>query len=673
MSPSPIASIHRASVAAAEHLVDLVRRLCAAGPGEQVLELYAGVGLLSAALAADGARVTAVEASAAACRDARANTAGLDARSCAPTPGPSASIAGPVDAVLDPPRRGVGASILSWVAELAPTRVIYVSCDPATFARDARVLADRGFALVEVVGVDQFTHTGQVELVAAFRRHGAAAGSWQPKVNAAAHARAAARLASALLVAACTTALATPARAASQPQALDIPPPPPPLAASEPPAVPSREFVRQLERLQGFPQTSPDGRVGLAVIDGAGQRLAEQNPDTAMLPASTLKLVTAAAALRLLGPQHRFVTRVYATTPPDDAGVIDGDLVLVGGGDPVLATPRFIRQVNSERPATPLSDLAKAVARAGITRVTGRVVGDPSILADEPLAKGWTDGYLTSMNTTRSSGLTVDAGVRLFSRSGVLYGEPAKDPAIRAAGQLHELLDARDVKVERTPASRRTHRPAGVEIARVYSPPLATLLTYTLQNSDNHLADGIFRMLGAAAGDPTWAGSARAARLALSDIGADWERIRLADGSGLSRHNRLTADATVRLLHTMAGGPLRADWLDMQATAGESGTMRRRLAQTQAKGRVHAKTGTLRDVRSLAGTVPDPDGRDHHFAVFANDLEAFDDIAASRRLGDVLALALVVEQDGCLGPTPIPEPRAPRPPEAVICGTSNRD
>lgn len=486
------------------------------------------------------------------------------------------------------------------------------------------------------------------------------------------HARAPVRLAGAVLIAVCAAAMAAPARATSQ-TPLDVPPPPPSLAASEPPAAPSGALVSQLERLQRFPQTSPDGTVGLAVIDGTGQRVAEQNPGTPMLPASTLKLVTAAAALRLLGPRHRFVTRVYATAAPDDAGVVDGDLILVGGGDPVLATPRFIRRVNSDRPATPMSDLAKGIARAGITRVTGRVVGDPSILANEPLAEGWPDSYLATMDTTRSSGLTVDAGVRLFSRSGVLHGEPAKDPAIRAADQLHELLDGRDVQVEHAPESRRTERPAGVEVARVSSTPLGTLLTHTLQNSDNHLADGIFRMLGAAIGDPTWAGSARAAQFVLSDVGADWEQIRLADGSGLSRHNRLTPDATVRLLHTMARGPLRDDWLALQATAGESGTMRRRLAQTPAKGRVHAKTGTLRDVRSLAGTVPGPDGRDHHFAVFANDLAAFDDIAAARRLGDVLALALVVEQDGCRGPIPIPEPQAPRPPEAVICGMSKRD
>jgi tRNA/tmRNA/rRNA uracil-C5-methylase (TrmA/RlmC/RlmD family) len=163
----------QASVAAAEHLIDLVRRLTAATPGEHVLELYAGVGLLTAALAADGARVTAVEADIAACRDARENLAGLDVTVVQADAGRNVRLRDRVDAVvLDPPRRGAGPEVMAWIAALEPKRVTYVSCDPATFARDARVLVDHGFTLGEVVGVDQFTHTAHVELVAAFSAAG---------------------------------------------------------------------------------------------------------------------------------------------------------------------------------------------------------------------------------------------------------------------------------------------------------------------------------------------------------------------------------------------------------------------------------------------------------------------------------------------------------------------
>jgi len=164
-------SFFQASTAAAEVLVGLVRELTPVTAGDHVVDCYAGVGLFSVALASDGARVTAIESDAGACADARVNAAGLpvDVRRAdlAAPPAPDA----PVDAVvLDPPRTGAGAVVTDWIAGLAPRRVTYVSCDPATFARDARALANHGMRLERLVGVDQFTHTGQVELVAGFRR-----------------------------------------------------------------------------------------------------------------------------------------------------------------------------------------------------------------------------------------------------------------------------------------------------------------------------------------------------------------------------------------------------------------------------------------------------------------------------------------------------------------------
>jgi D-alanyl-D-alanine carboxypeptidase/D-alanyl-D-alanine-endopeptidase (penicillin-binding protein 4) len=491
-------------------------------------------------------------------------------------------------------------------------------------------------------------------------------------------------LAIALLVAALTTGLVRPAAVTaaaeaptgaaetSRPPAGEtqvlIPPPPAMPSGPRPSIAPSTELMSRLARVQEFKQVTPDGRVGIAVSDAAGNRLAAGDAERPMMPASTMKLMTAAAALRMLGPQHRFVTRVTATAPPDDAGVIDGDLILVGGGDPVLHTPRFIRRVDSERPATGLRSLATRVARAGVTRVTGRVVGDPSILDHEPLADGWRHDYLTSLNTSRSSGLTVDAGVRLSTRSRTLRPESADDPAERAAIEFGRLLQDHDVTSDRAAISRRGASSGGTEIARVSSPPLSKLLAHMLQTSDNHLADGVFRMLGAATGDPTWHGSAAAVEAALADIDADWGTVHVTDGSGLSRDDSLTADTLVRLLHAMSSSPLRSEWLDLQAVAGESGTMLRRLRDTQARGRVFAKTGTLRDARALAGTVPGADGRDHHFAVLANDLGQYADITAARRLADVTALALVAEQDGCQGPIAVPDKRPASTPEATICG-----
>jgi len=475
-------------------------------------------------------------------------------------------------------------------------------------------------------------------------------------------------LAAVTLVAVLGAGLQPAAAATTRPAPLDLPPPPSATPDAAPPRAAHPGLADLLARLQRFPQTRPVGSVGLAVTAGDGSMLAARRARRPMLPASTTKLVTAAAALRILGPDHRFVTRVYATRAPDAAGVVDGDLVIVGGGDPVLSTPTYRRRVNMTRPATPLRRLAVRTARGGVTWVTGRVRGDASVLADEPLAAGWPDVYLTSLDTTRSAGLTVDAGLRLFRRDGQLRGAPAADPARRTAHELDRLLGRRGVRVAGTPGVGGLP-PGAVEVARTSSPPLSDLLAHMLRFSDNHLADGVFRMLGAATGDPTWRGGADAARAALADVDVAWRGLRLADGSGLSRRNRLSAEALVGLLATMADGPLRRPWLRLLPVAGRTGTVAGRLTGTQAVGRVHAKTGTLRDVRALAATVPGRGGHDHHIAVLANDLPTYDDAAAARRLADVLAVAVVAADDGCRGPVRAPVDTDRRPPEHRICGT----
>lgn len=164
-------SFFQPSTAGATLLADLVRQHTRVSTGEHVVDCYAGVGLFSALLADDGAHVTAIERDAAACADARSNTAGLPVTVQRAEVGPDSTVPDTVDAVvLDPPRIGAGAEVMRWIAGMDPARVIYVSCDAATFARDARVLVDQRYALDHVVGVDQFTHTGHVEVVGVFHR-----------------------------------------------------------------------------------------------------------------------------------------------------------------------------------------------------------------------------------------------------------------------------------------------------------------------------------------------------------------------------------------------------------------------------------------------------------------------------------------------------------------------
>lgn len=470
-------------------------------------------------------------------------------------------------------------------------------------------------------------------------------------------------------------ATATPsAGATSSPTPTSTPTPEPEVAATEPSD--HAVLVSRLDSLYELLDLPPDDQLGVAVTDSAGRPVYDRGAERSLIPASTQKLVTAAGALAVLGPEHRFTTEVRATAEPDAAGVLAGDLVLVGGGDPSLATPAFTEEVNSERPATPLAALADAVAEAGITRVTGRVVGDDSALPRDPVPTGWLDRYLERGDGTRSSGLTIDAGRRLFERDdGVLQSAPADDPAQEAAAGLDRLLEAREITVEQEPAVPEQPPEAPVEIGTVTSPPLTELLDYTVQRSDNHLADAIFRAVGAAEGDGSWAGAGAAMPQVLDVLGLDWEGSVLADGSGLSRDDRLSAILLTALDERMSASNMGTEWERSFAVTGESGTLRGRLTDTVAERRVRGKTGSLADVRTLSGHVLGPDGARYHFAVLGNDLGPETD-AAVRSLQDEVMLALAEDLYGCVrvplppepspspstGPTPTPTPTpAPAP------------
>ncbi len=182
VSPS---SFFQSSRAGAEALVHLVREAAAVESGDTVLDLYAGVGLFSAFLAADGGAVTAVETGKSEAQDAAANVADLDVEVLQ---GRAEHVVEDLVAehrradvvVVDPPRRGIGEEMARRVSQLTRRRIVYVSCDPASLARDAGVLTQAGWRLATAVPVDQFTHTAHVEIVASFDAPGPPSGYATP-------------------------------------------------------------------------------------------------------------------------------------------------------------------------------------------------------------------------------------------------------------------------------------------------------------------------------------------------------------------------------------------------------------------------------------------------------------------------------------------------------------
>jgi len=455
-------------------------------------------------------------------------------------------------------------------------------------------------------------------------------------------------------------AVAPPVAAAAGPRPpaapAPTPPAPSPSPSPSPTPTPDPADAPLADRLAGLLAEPDAAGVAVAVLDDGGARVFGARADEPLLPASTMKLVAAAGALAALGPDHRFATTSEAAGELGADGTLTGDLVLRGGGDPVLATPLFADQVEPDRPETRLDALADQIVAAGVRRVTGRVLGEAGAWADQPLPSGWTEEYLASFDGVRSTALTVDAGRELVNRDGRVVALPAVDPPATAANQLRVLLAERGVAVDGGAASARG-TPPGRGLGTVTSPPLRDLLAFVVQASDNQVADMVFRAVGAATGDPTWAGSAAGTRSALAVLDLDWTGVVAADGSGLSRDDRVPAAFLAALDRGVSRSDAAAEWEALMAVSGRSGTLRRRLVGTVAEGRLRGKTGTLSDVRSLSGAVVGPDGRRTYVTVIANDLTP-DRIEGVRRITDEVVLAVAEHRYGCarLPPALPPEP-----------------
>ncbi|MEU6944211.1 D-alanyl-D-alanine carboxypeptidase/D-alanyl-D-alanine-endopeptidase [Streptomyces sp. NPDC046316] len=362
-----------------------------------------------------------------------------------------------------------------------------------------------------------------------------------------------------------------------------------------------------------------------SVVDATtGKQLYGEGATTPMTPASTIKIATSVAALSAMGPDHRIPTTVVAS--PDGRTV-----TLVGGGDPTLDRAR-------------LKALATATARA----LKGRGVTAVRITYDTSLYRGPARHPIgPNENIAPVSALMLDGG-RLGGTSqaegsgGGSEAGPAPraaDPARDTATAFAELLTKAGTKVQGDPApgtapkTARGPEPADAPeagqdartalLARTESAPLSDLVERTLTHSDNDLAEALARQTALARKQPaSFAGAGKAVRAELTALGLPTTGTRFADGSGLSRDNRLSAALLTGLL-TRAADPARPALrpvLTGLPVGGFSGTLEGRFdtaPATTGAGLVRAKTGTLTGVNTLAGTVVTADGRLLAFAFLA--------------------------------------------------------
>lgn len=422
-----------------------------------------------------------------------------------------------------------------------------------------------------------------------------------------------------------------------------------------------------------------------------GDTLFRYNADAPLMPASTLKLFTTALAFERLGTHYQFTTDVLRDGVIEPDGTLRGSLVLHGGGDPTLQA-RFL----GGTPEAPMNALAELVANAGIRRVTGDVIGDATAFESQVIPDGWLSRYLYASYAARVSALSLNnnllhvainptkggsaasvtlrpalSGLRVVNqvktsgsgrggkiavsrapdgtviargwiggRSRVrVYTVVVDDPALFTTRAFVKALENRgiavagDVRLANTPAN-------AVQIGALSSPPVYQLATVMNGESDNHFAELLLRNASRGHSDSV-RGSARLGNAQLRVLlaeraGVTPGSITIADGSGLSSLNRVTARALTQLLMYADRAPWAREFHLSLPVAGRSETLRHRMQSTLAQGNLHAKTGTTADVVALGGYVTSRSGELLAFSFLYNGKQ----LGAARETIDAMGATL---------------------------------
>ena len=425
------------------------------------------------------------------------------------------------------------------------------------------------------------------------------------------------------------------------------------------------------------------------------------NAGKLMMPASNLKIVTLAVAAERLGWAYTFETRLVGTGPITD-GSLEGDLVVIGFGDPSLGL--------EETGNDPFDVWAERLKASGVQAIHGRIIGDDNSFDEETLGPGWAWDYLGDGYAAGSGALQLNENVVFVSVSpGPTVGTPAivsiapdysgleirNDLKTAAAGtltaittrrlpgsphlelrgtvalgsarSLHRVsvdnptqffvnalrakLIAHGIEVE-GPAvdiddlSNPPTRQAGSLVATYRSPPLSTLAQRMMKASQNLYAETLLKTMGAEIGMPSVSGGREAVRSVLESWNIIPAGLIMIDGSGLSRYNLVTPESLVALLIRIdRSEQLRGPFEDALPVAGKDGTLEGRMKNTAAENNARAKTGAIANARGLSGYVRSASGEPLVFSILANNFETTTDVIDRATDAIVVRLATFKRQN----------------------------
>ena len=488
----------------------------------------------------------------------------------------------------------------------------------------------------------------------------------------------------------------------------------------------NKELAKKIDAILAQPDVAR-GFWGIEIDNlDTGKTIYSQNADKLFTPASNTKLFTTSTTLALIGPDYKFHTTVETTGTLDKYGRLDGDLILIGRGDPNLSGRDLPYNLKTERTQSPthvLEELADQIVAKGVKVIDGDVIGDDTFFPYQRYGEGWSQDDLMWGDGAPASAITINDNVLFLSvrpaahpgerafinlmpfsdyykidnrimttpagtgpRKIALLREPGSnqilawgsipvddlnahseaiaidDPAVFAAQELRQLLQARGVSIFGHPKARhadlaslstfsvtafaasgggdaqRPTTPASIVFATHESMPIIQDLRVINKVSQNLHAELMLRLLGKEKGTAgTIDAGLEVERGWLASVGITPDEYVFFDGSGLSRENLVSPHAVVTLLTYVSKQPWAKEFQDTLPVGGVDGTLMDRFRTPQLTGKVHAKTGSLNHVNSLSGFATTAKGEHIVFSILANNhmltdrkaLEAIDSIVST--------------------------------------------
>ncbi len=437
-----------------------------------------------------------------------------------------------------------------------------------------------------------------------------------------------------------------------------------------------------------------NSRVGIRVeVLGTRKEVFSYNPRIPLIPASNLKILTTSCALLTLGPEYHFTTTLLGN--PIQNGHLQGNLVLRGSGDPTWSKDFY------PDPTTPLVTLARKLKESGLQTVDGDLVVDDSTFGREFTGEGWkvryqweeyaaeiaalslnknevkvtvvpgghvgaptqvsfwpknhllqvinhsfTSGHGSALSYSRNrlkNQIVLSGPLSIYNR-GISFPFNVHAPPLLVGSAFLETLKSHGIEVKgrvRTIRDDEIGKDLKLQtLMQVNSPPLLSIVHRLNKESDNFLAEHVFRTLGATDfGKGTIRNSAKAVTNCLDEFGLKESPVVLADGSGLSDQNRVSPQTLVSVLQAMAGSPLGESFRATLPQACQDGTLDERLCGVSAQ----AKTGAIRGVNSLSGYVVTNSGQTLVFSIILNRYSCSSE--CGRQLIDTIIRALAQSEE----------------------------